>query len=65
MSQERREHVFLVRMWVESATSQQGAWRGVVSEIASGRKLYVTDPGEVAEFMTRHLLPREDRDVQE
>jgi hypothetical protein len=47
-------------MWVEGVTPRQEAWRGSVHEISSGRKLYVTAPGEVADFIALHLLSRED-----
>lgn len=42
-------------MWVERNARQHDAWRGSIYDIASGRKLYVTGPGEVADFITVRL----------
>jgi hypothetical protein len=65
VTSDRREHVFLVRMWVESTRQRQETWRGSIHEVASGRKLYVTGPGEVADFIALHLLSREESDQKE
>ncbi len=62
MKSKRRERVFIVRMWSEREASISEAWRGLVQDISSGRKLYVTDPGEVAEFIAVHLTDAGDRD---
>jgi hypothetical protein len=58
----RRERVFIVRMWSEREATVSKAWRGLVHDISSGRKLYVTDPGEVAEFIAVHLTNGGDRE---
>ena len=52
----------MVRMWVENSHGGPDAWRGSIHEIASGRRLYVTGPGEIADFITFRLLAREDCD---
>jgi hypothetical protein len=45
-------------MWLER-NAQHDAWRGSIHDVASGRKFYVTGPGEVAEFITVHLNERD------
>ena len=45
---DRDERVFLVRMWMEP---QDVVWRGSVHDVTSGRRRYVTDPSEVADFI--------------
>jgi len=42
-------------MWTENAEQSSEAWRGSIHDIASGRKLYLTGPGEVADFITFRL----------
>lgn len=61
MNYQRREHVFLVRMWTENVSSSQ-AWRGSIDHVASGCKLYVTGPGEVADFITLRLREAQEQD---
>ncbi len=58
VSSDRREVVFLVRMWVEREDSSPEAWRGSVHEIVTGQRLYVTAPAEVADFIALHLSNR-------
>ena len=53
-SPRREERVFLVRMWLER-TPQNDAWRGSVHDVSTGRRLYVTGPGEVADFIATGL----------
>jgi hypothetical protein len=51
----RDERVFLVRMWLERSTAQREAWRGSIQDVGSGRKFYVTGPGEIADFIAVRL----------
>jgi hypothetical protein len=51
----RDERVFLVRMWLERSTSQRDSWRGSIQDVVSGRKFYVTGPGEIADFIAVRL----------
>jgi hypothetical protein len=48
----REERVFLVRMWIEP---HDVAWRGSVQDVTSGRRLYVSSPSEVADFIAGGL----------
>ncbi len=61
----------MVRMWSENANRVGVEWRGEIREIESGRKLYVTGPGEVADFIAALLSAQgeridrdDDREVQ-
>lgn len=60
MSQRRDERVFLVRMWQERQSGN--SWRGSVQEIMTGRKLYVTGPRDVADFIAVRLGDRRGSD---
>lgn len=57
--EQRIEHVFLVRMWLER-DSTRSQWRGSVQHVASGRRLFVGSPGEVSDFITVQL-PKAER----
>lgn len=52
--EQRIEHVFLVRMWLER-DSTKSQWRGSVQHVASGRRLFVGSPGEVGDFIAVEL----------
>ena len=56
MRDDRVEHVFLVRMWLERGqTRDDSQWRGSVQHVASGRRLFVGSPGEVGDFIGLQL----------
>jgi hypothetical protein len=55
MDHRRDELVFLVRMWHETDSAAESAWRGSVHEIGNGRRFYVTAPDEIAAFMATAL----------
>jgi hypothetical protein len=44
-----------VRMWLDRSTPQRDAWRGSIQDVVSGRKFYVTGPGEIADFIAVRL----------
>jgi hypothetical protein len=48
-------------MWLER-TPQSAAWRGSVHDVASGRRLYVTGPSEVADFIALGLTEATESD---
>ena len=48
----REERVFLVRMWIEP---NDVTWRGSVQDVTSGRRLYVSSPSEIADFIASGL----------
>ena len=47
----RREHVFLVRMWLDGNLSDAGSWRGSIHEVATGRRRYVSGLADIGEFI--------------
>ena len=51
---QRTEHVFLVRMWLERGGGDP-QWRGSVQHVASGRRLFVGSAGEVGDFIALQL----------
>jgi hypothetical protein len=55
MEPRRDERVFLVRMWRERETAASRSWRGSVHDVATGRRFYVTAPGEITDFITVSL----------
>gem|GEM_PF-6830905 len=44
-----------MRMWLESSAPARDAWRGSIHDIVSGRRFYVTGPGEIADFIAVRL----------
>jgi hypothetical protein len=56
MTPKRIDHVFMVRLWSETATGRLPPdWRGVVEHAASGQKLYFTSLDDLIAFLTEHL----------
>ncbi len=55
MNPRRQDVTFLVRMWLPERTDGDAQWRGSVLEVTSGRRFFVTQPGDVADFIATHL----------
>ncbi len=55
VASQRDERVFLVRMWLEPGSARGNAWRGSIQDVRNGRKLFVTAPGEIADFIAVRL----------
>lgn len=55
MNAKRRDVTFLVRMWRNDEAGGDGEWRGSVHEVASGRRLFVTQTRDVADFIAARL----------
>lgn len=55
MDSDRRERVFVIRMWTDGDAVVRGAWRGSIQDVASGRKRYVTAAHEIADFVALRL----------
>jgi len=51
----RPEHLFVVRLWRETAPGGDGQWRGSVDHVTSGRKHYFASMGALVEFMALRL----------
>ena len=58
---ERRERVFVVRMWCAGEDCAPSAWRGSVRDVKSGRLLYVVGTREVADYIAATLSDDEER----
>jgi len=62
MNPKRRDATFLVRMWL--AEEAEGAqWRGSVLEVTSGKRFFVTQPRDVADFIAAHLAEERARNA--
>ena len=55
MTLKRRDVTFIVRMWLAEETDGKAQWRGSVHEVASGRRLFVTETRDVADFIAARL----------
>ena len=63
MNPKRQELAFLVRMWLPDEAEDDAQWRGWILEIASGRRFFVTQPGDVTDFIATHLAGSRVRKV--
>lgn len=61
VSARRRDATFLVRMWLMEESGGSGEWRGSVHEVASGRRLFITQTREVADFIEARLAEPRDQ----
>jgi hypothetical protein len=50
----RREHLFVVRLWFESA-NDRGQWRGSVEHVDTGQRLYFASLSDMTEFIQHRL----------
>ena len=48
-------------MWLEPNAPNEG-WRGSIQDVASGRKLYVTAPADLVDFIALRLVEPSDSD---
>jgi hypothetical protein len=55
-----REMTFLVRMWLVEPSLGESQWRGSVSEVASGKRLFVTETRDIADFIDAQLTVEPD-----
>lgn len=55
MNPKRHDVTFLVRMWLPEETDGQAQWRGSILEVASGKRFFVTQPRDVADFISTAL----------
>ena len=55
--QDRREQLFLVRIWWEpSAATSAGAWRGRVEDVTNGAHSYFAAMPDLVEFIDGRLV---------
>lgn len=55
MNPKRQDATFLVRMWLAEEPDSDAQWRGSVLEVVSGKRFFVTQPRDVADFIEAHL----------
>jgi hypothetical protein len=55
---ETRLHSFIVKVWTELTDEKTGAtgWRGHITHVPSGRRVYITDLDELREFIRAYLV---------
>jgi len=52
------EHLFVVRIWSETATLPRAACRGSVEHISSGQKFYFTSLDDLSDFIALRATTR-------
>jgi hypothetical protein len=50
---ERREDLFIVRIWTESGAARPDEWRGTVLHVGSGTRKHFSDLSELEAFLAR------------
>jgi len=50
-----RQHLFIVRIWIEAGQSALSQWRGSVEHVPSGQRLYFVSLGDLNDFMLGRL----------
>ena len=59
--QDRREQLFLVRIWWEpSAATSTGAWRGRVEDVNNGERSYFVAMPDLVAFIDERLVADSD-----
>ena len=48
-------HSFLVRIWLEVLDVDQSGWRGHITHVGDGTRLYVENLGEINAFISKYL----------
>ncbi|HET6276116.1 MAG TPA: hypothetical protein VFE16_09335 [Candidatus Cybelea sp.] len=59
----RRDVTFLVRMWLTEGSDGDAHWRGSVHEVTSGKRLFVTETRDVADFIAARLADAQAQKV--
>ncbi len=52
---ERSQHLFIVRMWQEPSSPKPPGWRGSVEHVPSAQRLYFASLGDLNDFITLRL----------
>ena len=55
---ETRLHSFIVKVWSEVTDEKTGevGWRGHITHVPSGKRVYVTDLDEIRRFISAYLV---------
>ncbi len=54
-SNERRHHLFVVRMWYEPDQTSEGQWRGSIEHVSSGQQMYFISLTDMTDFIALRL----------
>jgi hypothetical protein len=49
------QHVFVVRIWLETDDLALAQWRGAVEHVSSGQRFYFTSLGDLSDFIAVRL----------
>ena len=49
------EHLFIVRIWLETSSEAEPAWRGAVEHIPTGERQYFIDLSSLMDFIKLRL----------
>jgi len=52
---DRSQHLFIVRMWQEQGSRKPDQWRGSVEHVPSAQRLYFASLGDMNDFITLRL----------
>jgi len=52
---DRSQHLFIVRMWQEVGSRKADQWRGSVEHVPSAQRLYFASLGDLNDFITLRL----------
>ncbi len=52
-SHNRREHVFVVRWWLEPNATLASGWRGRIDHVATHERRYIANIGDLCDFIIR------------
>jgi hypothetical protein len=55
MTNDRSQHLFIVRMWQEPGNRNPDQWRGSVEHVPSAQRLYFASLGDLNDFITLRL----------
>ena len=62
---DRRDHLFVVRMWREHGAGADAAWRGSVHHVGTERRFLASAPLEIAYFIEARLNDDAPSDEEE
>jgi len=54
-SNERRHHLFIVRVWYEPDPTSDGQWRGSVEHVPSGQQMYFVSLADMTDFVALRM----------
>ena len=61
-AEQHRQHLFIVRIWVEAGQSALSQWRGSVEHVPSGQRLYFVSLDDLNHFISGRLNPQSPQD---